>query len=255
MAASAALAAAVALSAASQPCVVLKNAAAPGVCMPAIGVGTGGYAGTNPFYGSWPENWNECIEDPTCAAPDPPGAAGNSFCQSAISTWLTLGGRRIDTSASYRNQRGVGQAINAHRRVNRSDVFVTSKVGPYLAMGYDEVKAQVASMLDAGGLGSYVDLVLVRYYLSQRGEFCIFALSLAPLPLNFFVALVLRRSTGRRARRAAAAARTPRRRPARAAPRRTTRRRAACARGTRCSIFRRPAPFARLESLIITSRS
>jgi diketogulonate reductase-like aldo/keto reductase len=169
MAASAALAAAVALSAASQPCVVLKNAAAPGVCMPAIGVGTGGYAGTNPFYGSWPENWNECIEDPTCATPDPPGAAGNSYCQSAISTWLTLGGRRIDTSASYRNQRGVGQAINAHRRVNRSDVFVTSKVGPYLAMGYDEVKAQVASMLDAGGLGSYVDLVLVRSLIS-RGE-------------------------------------------------------------------------------------
>lgn len=201
MAASAALAAAVALSAASQPCVVLKNAAAPGVCMPAIGVGTGGYAGTNPFYGSWPENWNECIEDPTCAAPDPPGAAGNSFCQSAISTWLTLGGRRIDTSTSYRNQRGVGQAINAHRRVNRSDVFVTSKVGPYLAMGYDEVKAQVASMLDAGGLGSYVDLVLVRYYLSQRGEFCVFALSLAPLPLNFFADPLAVVRAGRRLQR------------------------------------------------------
>ena len=78
-----------------------------------------------------------------------------------------LGGRRVDTSASYRNQRGVGQAINAHRSVNRSDVFVTSKVGPYLAMGYDEVKEQVATMLDAGGLGTYVDLVLVRYRSSR----------------------------------------------------------------------------------------
>ena len=43
-------------------------------------------------------------------------------------------------------------------------------------MGYDEVKAQVATMLDAGGLGSYVDLVLVRYFFSRRGVLCAFTL-------------------------------------------------------------------------------
>jgi len=86
--------------------------------------------------------------------------------------WLTLGGRRVDTSASYRNQRGVGQAIQNHRRVNRSDVFVTSKVGPYLAMGFDETKAQVATMLDAGGLGAYVDLVLIHWPSCAAGGGC-----------------------------------------------------------------------------------
>jgi len=140
--------------------------------MPAIGVGTGGYTATNPFYGSWPENWNECISDPTCTAADPPGAPGVSYCQAAISTWLTLGGRRVDTSTSYRNQKGVGQAINASRRVNRSDVFVTSKVGPYLAMGYAEAKEQVGTMLAAGGLGTYVDLVLIHWPSCAQGGGC-----------------------------------------------------------------------------------
>ena len=78
----------------------------------------------------------------------------------------------MDTSTSYRNQRGVGQAINNHRRVNRSDVFVTSKVGPYLSMGYAEAKAQVATMLDAGGLGSYVDLALVHWPSCASGGGC-----------------------------------------------------------------------------------
>lgn len=165
-------AAAVAAAAATMPCVTLKNAAAPGTCMPAIGVGTGGYTATNPFYGSWPENWNECISDPTCTAADPPGAPGVSYCQAAISTWLTLGGRRVDTSTSYRNQKGVGQAINASRRVNRSDVFVTSKVGPYLAMGYAEAKEQVGTMLAAGGLGTYVDLVLIHWPSCAQGGGC-----------------------------------------------------------------------------------
>lgn len=140
--------------------------------MPAIGVGTGGYASTTPRFSEWPENWNECIVDPTCATPDPVGSAGNSYCEAAISVWLTLGGRRIDTSASYRNQMGVGQAINASRRVSRADVFVTSKVGPYLAMGYDETKAQVATMLGAGGLAPYVDLVLVHWPSCAAGGGC-----------------------------------------------------------------------------------
>jgi diketogulonate reductase-like aldo/keto reductase len=77
--------------------------------------------------------------------------------------WLQLGGRRIDNSASYHNQLPVGIAMaasgEAHAKtftvhrishglvrlagIPRNQIFLTSKVGPYLPLGYNETLAQV----------------------------------------------------------------------------------------------------------------
>lgn len=52
-------------------------------------------------YGQYPECWNGCF-DPECLAPDPPGFRScGMFVEAALSTYLQLGGRRIDSSDSY----------------------------------------------------------------------------------------------------------------------------------------------------------
>ena len=105
------LAGAVCAIGASVPTVTLKNAANAGVNMPIVGKGTGGYTGTNAVYASYPpaECFNAC-NDPMCVIPDPVNFTLTScekFVQAAVSTWIQLGGRRIDGSASYHNVGGI----------------------------------------------------------------------------------------------------------------------------------------------------
>jgi len=161
------LGAAAAAAAAAVPCVPLSNAADPGTCMPVVGSGSGGYVGNataNP-YGSYPECSNDCF-DAQCVLPDPVGwSSCGGYVQAAHSTWLQLGGRRIDNSASYHNQRSVGIAMKtfmAHSGTPRSEIFLTSKVGPYLPLGFNESLAQFANILDVTGAG-YVDLLLIHW--------------------------------------------------------------------------------------------
>lgn len=160
------VAAALSASAASAatPCVPLSNAASPGVCMPVVGSGSGGYVGNasaNP-YGSYPECANDCF-DAQCVLPDPAGwSSCGGYVQAAQMTWLQLGGRRIDNSASYHNQRSVGIAMRTFSQrsgVPRSDLFLTSKVGPYLPLGHAEALEQFNNTLAVTGAG-YVDLLL-----------------------------------------------------------------------------------------------
>ena len=162
-------AAALASRSAAVPCVVLSNAAAPGVCMPIVGSGSGGYVGnasSNP-YGSYPECANDCF-DAQCALPDPDSKAlwdsCGGFVQGSQSTWLQLGGRRIDNSASYHNQRSVGIAMRTFMNRSstpRAELFLTSKVGPFLPLGYNESLEQFSNILSVTGAG-YVDLLLMR---------------------------------------------------------------------------------------------
>ena len=96
-----------AFASAGVPTVTLKNAANAGVLMPVVGLGTGGYTGTNMVYAQYPpaECFNAC-DDPTCIIPDPENFTLTScekFVQASVSTWLQLGGRRVDGSASYHN--------------------------------------------------------------------------------------------------------------------------------------------------------
>ena len=71
-------------SAADIPSVKLSNAAKDGVNMPVAGIGTGAY-------GSPGESWNDDI------------------AEKAIGEWLSMGGRRVDTSFGYGDQVGIGK--------------------------------------------------------------------------------------------------------------------------------------------------
>ena len=65
--------------AAMQVSVPLYNAAEPGMTVPAVGIGTGGY-------GAPAETWT------------------NEVTREAVATWIELGGRRIDTGVDYYDQ-------------------------------------------------------------------------------------------------------------------------------------------------------
>ena len=128
------------------PSVTLMNAAIPGTKMPVVGIGTGAYVykpRTEPG-----EIWT------------------NDTAEKAVGEWLTLGGRRIDASLSYRNQPGVGKAIK-ESSVNREDIFIVSKVGSGglvsgSALGYNDTMRQVQPMLDSLQV-DYVDLLLIHW--------------------------------------------------------------------------------------------
>jgi diketogulonate reductase-like aldo/keto reductase len=117
------------------PSVPLANGAKNGVRMPVVGIGTAGY-------GPPGEIWNDSIAD------------------KAVTEFLKLGGRRIDTSLDYSDQKGIGQAIKASG-VSREDIFITSKVGGG-PPGYNAAMDQIdltLQQLDS----SYVDLLLIHW--------------------------------------------------------------------------------------------
>ena len=135
-----------AISAAEVPTVKLNNAAKPGTNMPAVGIGTGGY-----MY-----------------APTAPGEIWtDDVAETAVSTWFKIGGRRVDASFSYRNQKGVGKAIAASQ-VPREEMFIVSKVGSGgliqsgYAMGYNDTLIQIKPILDTLQV-DYVDLLLIHW--------------------------------------------------------------------------------------------
>lgn len=130
----------------SIPEVKLHNAAKPGMTMPAVGLGTGAYVYVpNTIPG---EIWND------------------TTAEQAVKEWIRLGGRRIDASLSYRNQKGVGKAI-AECGVPREELFIVSKVGSGGlvsggGMGYNETMGQLKPMFDSLGV-DYVDLLLIHW--------------------------------------------------------------------------------------------
>jgi hypothetical protein len=93
------LALAAAPAAVPVPTVLLANAAAPGMAMPATGMGTGCAIGGC--------NW---------AAPKPFASLDMS------KQWLSIGGRRFDGADSYGVEPGIGQAIK-ESGIPRSEVF------------------------------------------------------------------------------------------------------------------------------------
>ena len=149
-------------AAAAVPSVLLKNAAAPNTLMPATGAGSGGYTGNaSQGYGDYPECFNGC-EDPQCSVPDSPGFSSCAeYVDASMSTWLQLGGSRLDNSNSYHNQLFVAKAMRGSG-LPRERLFLTSKVGPYLPLGFADAKAQFATTLSVTGL-AYVDLLLIHW--------------------------------------------------------------------------------------------
>ncbi|EGD83004.1 hypothetical protein PTSG_03640 [Salpingoeca rosetta] len=121
-------------SSASVPSVPLYNAARHGVMMPVTGLGTGSY-------GSYYHNETE-VED-------------------AVYHWLKAGGRRIDASLSYNDQVPVGRGIK-RSGIPREEIFITSKVGPTLPLGYKDTMSQFEQILQTLDT-TYVDLLLIHW--------------------------------------------------------------------------------------------
>jgi hypothetical protein len=112
----------------SVPNVPLKNAAKPGVVMPAVGLGTFGYS-TVPVNGdcrTYPECWNEL-------------SGCGSVVTNVTSVFLELATSasspiRIDSADDYFDMTAVGSSI-ASSGIPRNNIFVTSKIGNAFAMG------------------------------------------------------------------------------------------------------------------------
>jgi len=123
------------------PAANLYNAAVPGLQMPVVGIGTGGY-GIAPN-GTDGEYWDDDV------------------AYAAVSLWLSLGGRRIDTSNDYNTQTGIGKAMK-DSKIPRSSLFITSKIGPRYPLGYDETLKQYNDSLVQLGVDN-VDLLLIHW--------------------------------------------------------------------------------------------
>ena len=105
-----------------------------------MGIGTAGY-------GAPGEIWND------------------SVAQKAVSEFLSVGGRRIDTAYDYGDQKGIGAAIKASS-VPRDEIFITSKIGGG-PLGFNETLSQMETILDQFN-DSYVDLILIHWLQDHR---------------------------------------------------------------------------------------
>jgi diketogulonate reductase-like aldo/keto reductase len=130
-----------------QPSFPLKNAAVSGLAYPAVGLGTGGY-GLDPLR-KYPQCWIEAI----------PGCGEKATA--AVTSFLKIGGRRIDSADSYANQKAIGKGIK-ESGVPREQVFITSKVGPSQALGYNDTLDQMQSIKAQLGV-QYVDMLLIHW--------------------------------------------------------------------------------------------
>lgn len=78
----------------------------------------------------------------------------------AVLQALQLGYRHVDTAQFYKNEDDVGRAIN-DSGINRSEIFVTSKVTPFAMSSGAKTLASVKASLDKLNIG-YIDLMLLH---------------------------------------------------------------------------------------------
>lgn len=148
------------------PSFPLYNAAETGLNLPALGLGTGFYGMENEPYGTYPECGDEPHENPSDPpGPPPPGCGLNT--QKTVYTWLTkINALRLDCANSYYNHRSVARGI-AQSPVNRSQIFILSKVGPTFPLGYKDTMDQTVEILQQLQT-DYLDSLLVHWPLMQH---------------------------------------------------------------------------------------
>jgi 2,5-diketo-D-gluconate reductase A len=86
----------------------------------------------------------------------------------AVATALSVGYRHIDTAEMYRNEKEVGLGI-AHSGVDRSEVFITSKINND-SHGYERALAAFDRTLSDLGMDR-IDLILIHWPLPTVGDF------------------------------------------------------------------------------------
>jgi 2,5-diketo-D-gluconate reductase A len=88
-------------------------------------------------------------------------AGCGDFARRSVRDWISVGGSRIDASDDYDNQRSVGLGI-ADSGAPRGSLFVLSKVGPGMSLGYADAHSQFSTILADMGL-TYVDALLIHW--------------------------------------------------------------------------------------------
>jgi len=145
------------------PSFPLYNAAEPDLHLPAMGLGTGFYNMNIQPYGKYPECGDEPHPSPAPPGPPEPGCGNNT--QRVVYTWLTRAkGVRLDCANSYYNQRSVARGIE-QSGVNRSQLFILSKVGPTFSLGYNDTIQQTFDVLQEFQT-DYIDLMLIHWPLA-----------------------------------------------------------------------------------------
>ena len=81
-------------------------------------------------------------------------------CKKAVQWALDAGYRHIDTARAYENEKQVGEAI-LESGIDRSEIFVTSKLRRFHAVGREETVHRCNESLENLGL-EYLDLFLVH---------------------------------------------------------------------------------------------
>ena len=81
-------------------------------------------------------------------------------CKKAVQWALDAGYRHIDTARAYENEKQVGEAI-LESGIDRSEIFVTSKLRRFHAVGHEETVHRCNESLENLGL-EYLDLFLVH---------------------------------------------------------------------------------------------
>jgi len=132
---------------AKMPTVTLQNAAQPHTEIPVVRLGTGGYtAAKSPE--ATPEHWNAT--------------------EGYINTikWFNIGGRGVDTANTYQSFPGVASGLlnitNNWTTINRKDVWITSKTGPPLPLGYNDTINQWRNIIDLLNT-TYVDIIYIHW--------------------------------------------------------------------------------------------
>jgi len=81
-----------------------------------------------------------------------------------VTTWLQLGGRRLDCANSYYSDKSIATAIK-NSGVSRDQIFILEKIGPgeqEFPLGYNDTLNQFAQIL-VDLQTNYVDLLLVHW--------------------------------------------------------------------------------------------
>jgi len=152
----AAATAAIAAAAYVVPSLPLGNAAVPGLTMPYTGLGTGGYAQACGAVTTYPECWDADVN-----------ATVATWVANATADYLrmaTAGGvpvARLDNANSYQNMAAVGAGMRASG-VPRERIWLLSKIGNGLAMGYADTHAQFSAICSTQGV-TYVDALLIHW--------------------------------------------------------------------------------------------
>lgn len=129
------------------PTFLLQNAAQPETRMPAVGLGTGGDLQAQSAI-AHPEFWNYSVG------------------YQASLKWFSVGGRSWDTAITYESESGIAEAIlnvtNHFTSTPRSEIWITSKIGPWNPMGYNDTLAQMEIIL-AQFQTSYMDMLYIHW--------------------------------------------------------------------------------------------